>query len=145
MTRVYVDMVADLFHWGHVEFLRRSRELGDELVVGVHADSDVEAYKRRPILTMDERIRVVSACRYVDEVIARAPLVVDHAFVELHRIDVVAHGDDFSPEQLERFYRAPVELGILRTVPYTAGISTSDILERLRGHVDGRAANEGGR
>ena len=52
MTRVYVDMVADLFHYGHVEVLRQARALGDYLLVGVHADDSVLAHKRKPILTM---------------------------------------------------------------------------------------------
>ena len=36
MVRVYVDMVADLFHYGHVELLRQARALGDYLLVGIH-------------------------------------------------------------------------------------------------------------
>ena len=76
MTRVYADMVADLFHAGHVEFLRRARELGDELVVGIHSDETVAGYKRAPVMTMAERVRVVAACRHVDEVVPDAPLSV---------------------------------------------------------------------
>ncbi|HUV43590.1 MAG TPA: adenylyltransferase/cytidyltransferase family protein [Dehalococcoidales bacterium] len=65
MTRVYADMVADLFHYGHVEFLRKVRAPGDYLLVGIHSDDVVVPYKRRPILTMEERIAVVAGCRYV--------------------------------------------------------------------------------
>ncbi len=54
-------MVADLFHHGHVLFLQRARELGDYLIVGIHADDVVTSYKRRPILTMEERAK--SECR----------------------------------------------------------------------------------
>ena len=56
MGRVYVDMAADLFHYGHVAFLRRARELGDFLIVGVHSDETLASYKRWPILSMLERI-----------------------------------------------------------------------------------------
>ena len=42
MIRVYVDMVADLFHPGHVEFLRKARSFGNTLVVGIHSDDAVE-------------------------------------------------------------------------------------------------------
>ena len=73
MTRVYADMVADLFHYGHVEFLKKARELGDYLIVGIHADEILEDYKRKPILTMEERIISVAGCRYVDEVLPSAP------------------------------------------------------------------------
>jgi cytidyltransferase-like protein len=132
VTRVYVDMVADLFHAGHVEFLRRAREFGDELAVGIHSDETVAGYKRATVMTMDERIPVVAACRYVDEVIPDAPLVVSREWIDEHRIDLVVHGDDLAEEMLMLMYRAPHELGILRLVPYTAGISTSELIERVR-------------
>ena len=46
---VYVDMVADLFHLGHVEFLRKAKEHGDVLKVGIHNDETVEGSKRKPV------------------------------------------------------------------------------------------------
>jgi glycerol-3-phosphate cytidylyltransferase len=132
MTRVYVDMVADLFHSGHVAFLRRAKELGDVLVVGIHTDEVCTNYKRRPVMSMEERAAVVAACRYVDEVILDAPIVVDREWVERHEVDVVVHGDDFSDEDAQRLYPGPMEMGIFRTLPYTPGVSTSEILDRIR-------------
>jgi cytidyltransferase-like protein len=132
VTRVYVDMVADLFHYGHAEFLEQARTLGDALLVGIHSDETVKGYKREPILTMDERMRVVATCRFVDEVIADAPLSIDAGWIRRHNIDLVVHGDDLGEETLELMYGVPRELGILRLVPYTAGISTSEIIERIR-------------
>jgi cytidyltransferase-like protein len=131
MTRVYVDMVADLFHYGHADFLRQARQLGDTLIVGIHSDATVAAYKREPFLTMEERVRVVESCRYVDEVIPDAPIVVTADWIERIGIDLVLHGDDFTEEELARCYGVPIRLGIFRTVPYTTGISTSDIARRV--------------
>lgn len=132
MIRVYTDMVADLFHYGHVEFLKQVRALGDYVLVGVHSDDVVEAHKRKPILTMEERVKSVAGCRWVDEVIPDAPWMVDLALLSSHRIDIVVHGDDFSQEQIEYYYSVPLELGIFRTVPYHPGISASDIIRRCR-------------
>lgn len=132
MTRVYVDMVADLFHVGHVEMLRRARMLGDELVVGIHSDDTCADYKRRPVLTMAERVAVVAACRYVDEVVEDAPLVLDDAWIDEHHLDLVVHGDDFDEATARRFYGAAMDRGILRTLPYTPGISTTEIFRRLQ-------------
>jgi cytidyltransferase-like protein len=136
MIRVYVDMVADLFHGGHVEFLRQARALGDELVVGVHSDDTVEGYKRRPIMTMEERMAVVAGCRYVDEVLANAPLVLDKKFLTTHRVDLVVHGDDFDLSMATKLYGVAMEMEIFRTVPYTPGVSTSDLLERMRRRIE---------
>jgi len=131
MTRVYVDMVGDLFHYGHVEFLRKVRALGDYLLVGIHSDDVLVPYKRRPILTMEERIAVVASCRYVDEVLPNAPLIIDRAWIEKHDIHLVVHGDDFPREKLEYYYKVPMEMGLFRTVSYTHGISTSEIVRRI--------------
>ena len=72
-TRVYVDIVGDLFHAGHVAFFQKARQFGDTLIVGVLADDVVEGYKRAPILTLEESVAVIKACRYVDEVIVAPP------------------------------------------------------------------------
>ena len=132
MKRVYVDMVADLFHFGHVAFLKKARALGDYLLVGIHADDVVESYKRRPILSMQERVDSVSGCRYADEVLPNAPLIVSRAWIEEHDIHLVVHGDDFSRELVEHCYKVPMEMGNFQTVPYTPGISTSEIIRRCK-------------
>ncbi len=126
-------MVADLFHYGHVGMLRQAREYGDYLLVGVHADETVMSYKRRPIFSMGERVASVEGCRYVDEVVSNAPLTIDRAWIEQHNIDLVLHGDDFSSEMEELCYRVPIAMGIFRSVGYTPGISTTDLIARIRG------------
>jgi cytidyltransferase-like protein len=133
-------MVADLFHCGHVEFLKQAGAYGDVLVVGIHSDETVGSYKRPPVMTMEERVRVVCGCRYVDEVIPDAPLVVTAEWIGQHRIDLVVHGDDFDHETLMSMYRVPREMGILRVVPYTAGISTTEVIERVRRRLEDEAA-----
>ncbi len=132
MIRVYADMVADLFHYGHVEFLKQARALGDYLLVGIQGDDVVEANKRRPILTLDERVRSVAGCRWVDEVISDVPWKLDPSWIEKYRIDLVVHGDDYSSEFAESYYEVPIRLGILRMVPYTPGISTTEIIRRCK-------------
>lgn len=132
MMRVYTDMVADLFHYGHVEFLKQARVLGDYLIVGVNGDDDTTDWKRRPILTVEERVAVVAACKYVDKAIPNAPWRIDSGWIAEHDIDLVVHGDDFSEEELEFYYGVPIEMRIFRTIPYTHGISTTEIILRCK-------------
>ncbi len=132
IIRVSVDMVADLFHYGHVNFLRQAREHGDYLLVGVHADETVMSYKRRPIFSMEERVASVEGCRYVDKVVSNAPLTIDRAWIEQHDIDLILHGDDVSGEMEEFWYKIPIEMGIYRSVGYTPGISTTEIIARIK-------------
>jgi len=125
-------MVADLFHYGHMEFLRKARELGNYLIAGV-VDDDVAAQnKQKPILTMEERVASVAGCKYVDQVLPNAPWRIDSAWIIQHHIQLVVHGDDYSQEQLDDIYKVPMEMGILRTVPYTSRISTTEIIRRIR-------------
>lgn len=135
-VRVYVDVVGDLFHFGHVEIIRKAKNYGDILIVGVHSDEAVETYKRRPVMTLEERVRSVQACPYVDVVLPHAPLKVSHEWIEKHQIDVVIHGDDISEEVMNEWYEVPIELGILQLVPYTAEISTTQIIERVINRKD---------
>ena len=132
MIRVYADMVADLFHYGHMGFLKKARALGDYLLVGICAEDVLVSYKRRPILTMEERVASVAGCRYVDEVLPNAPLMVDRAWIEKYNIQLVVHGDDYSQEQQQYYYKVPIEMGIFRTVAYTQGISTTEIICRCK-------------
>jgi len=125
-------MVADLFHYGHVNFLRQASSHGDFLLVGIHADETVESYKRRPILSMEERIASVEGCKYADEVVPNAPLEITREWIEKHNIDLIMHGDDVSPEVRDRWYKVPIEMGIYKSVGYTEGISTTELISRIK-------------
>jgi len=130
---VYVDMVADLFHYGHVNFLRQAKLHGDFLLVGVHSDETVTNYKRNPILSMEERVLSVAGCRYVDEVVPNAPLEITLDWIEKHNIDLIIHGDDVAPEIRDAWYGVPIKMGIYKSVGYTSGISTTELISRIRG------------
>jgi cytidyltransferase-like protein len=130
--RVYADIVGDTLHPGHIEFFKKARAYGDYLIIGVLADEDVASYKRTPILSLEERVALVRACKYVDEVIESPPLRTTEKWLKEHKIDVVVHGDDFDQKLLMDQYGAPIRMGIFKTVPYTKGISTTEIIERVK-------------
>ena len=129
--RVYVDVVGDLVHFGHVNLFKQARRWGASLIVGVHNDSTVSSYKRRPIMNMEERINAIKDFSMVDMVIPNAPLKVSKAYLKYHQISIVVHGDDTPMDTLQLMYGDAMELGIFKTVPYTKGISTSDIIQRI--------------
>ncbi len=129
-TVVFVGMVGDMFHFGHVNMLRNARSFGDYLMVGVTPDEDAKSYKRVPIMNYEERKAVVQACKYVDEIIPE-PLHLSKEFLDEYGIDVVVHGDDMNEEALKFFYEVPMKMGLLKVLPYTPGISTSNIIQRI--------------
>ena len=141
--RVYADIAGDLLHMGHVEFFKKAKEIGDYLIIGVLSDEDIASYKRVPILTLEERVEMVAACRYVDEVIIAPPLRLTPEWILEHQIDYVVHGDDFNPDLLKDQYGASLDLGIFRSVPYTRGISTTQILQRIADRLSNEAEHCG--
>ncbi len=130
-SRVYVDMVGDLFHAGHVELLRAARRHGDWLVVGVLSDETAASYKRRPVMSLAERVAVIEACRYVDEVVVDAPDRLTREFLDEHGITTVVLGDDLPAAGAAHVYGPAVEAGIFVTVPRAGALSTTQVIERV--------------
>ena len=132
---IYADMVADLFHYGHVRFLKRIKEMypNDKLIIGIHHDDEVENYKRIPIMSLDERVEVVRACKYVDDVIPNAPVNITEEYLTKHNIDIVIHAHlEEEDERYRMMYEIPNKLNKFKRLEPTSGISTTQILERLR-------------
>ena len=142
--RVYCSVVADLLHVGHVRLLKAAKHCAEnvELIVGVCGDHSA-ARKRTPIMTLQERAEVVAACRYVDKVIEGAPYVTDISYLQNLNIDHVVHGDDLSDEQFEEFYPGLLSReGMLIKVPYSTGISTASIIQRIQRRVRDAESSE---
>ena len=105
------------------------------MIVGIHGDEACVGYKRRPILTLEERKTMVEACRYVDEVIVNSPIGISAEWMEKHQIDLVIHGDDYNETRIDEQYSIPRKMGKFKTVPYTKGISTTEIIQRIKNCV----------
>uniref|UniRef100_A0A0D3DCB5 ethanolamine-phosphate cytidylyltransferase n=1 Tax=Brassica oleracea var. oleracea TaxID=109376 RepID=A0A0D3DCB5_BRAOL len=134
---VYIAGAFDLFHAGHVEILRRARELGDFLLVGIHNDQTVSAKRggHPPIMSMQERSLSVGACRYVDEVIFGAPWEVSKNTITIFGISLVVHGtvaesDNFQRKE-ENPYAVPISMGIFQILESPLDITTSTIMGRI--------------
>ena len=131
MIRVYTDMAADMFHIGHLNLIKRAKEFGDYLIVGVHSDEDISSYKRSPVIAEEDRYEIIRSFRYVDEVIEAAPLVMSKEFIEENNIDLIIRGDDVSPELL-RQQAVPISMGIMRYLPRTENVSTTDLIKTIK-------------
>jgi len=143
--RVYCDGVFDLFHAGHVGFLKEVRRKAREefpkaeeihLIVGVISDADVLTYKRHPVVREDNRAAAVAACRWVNKIVPNAPLVLTKEFLTEHALDLVFHGDDSNQEE---FFAVPIAHGIMRYCPYdpdNTGISTTGLIATIKQRED---------
>lgn len=141
---IYVGGTFDLFHYGHARFLEQCSKYG-RVIVAINTDDFCERYKRKPVLTLGERIESVAACKWVDEVIVNigdedSGVTIDT--IKDKKVTHIAHGDDWTGdsliEQLGISQEWLDERGIsMLYVPYTKGISTSDIIGRINGDVHG--------
>lgn len=135
MIRVYIDMVADLFHVGHLNLIKQAKELGNKLIVGIHSDEDVISYKRKPVIPYYQRIEIIRCIKYVDEVIENAPLNITEDFLSKNNIDIVVHGDDIT-ESLKEQHKVAIEKNIVRYIPYTNYTSTTKIIKQIKERKD---------
>jgi len=127
---VYCNGVYDLTHMGHMDLFSFAAGHGTKLLVGVHNDEAVESYKRKPTMSHSERCETVRKCKYVDQVVPNAPLVIDEEFIREHDIDLVICSEEYdSPD--DEYYAAPRKMGILVVKPRKDGISTSELRGRL--------------
>lgn len=127
----------DLFHAGHVYLLQRCKAQCDHLTVALNSDDFATRYKKKPICTLPERKAVLGACKYVDRVVINARDEDAGATILQERADIVFHGDDWPRESLMK------QLGVnegwltrnkvsLVYLPYTPGVSTSEITKRIQ-------------
>lgn len=137
MRRVYVGGTFDLFHAGHVALLRRAKLAfpQTQVIVSLNRDEFAARYKRRPVLTLLERIEVVSACRYVDLAVVNEGDEDSRPAILGTSATHILHGTDWTDDGLKRQMGLTdawlEEHGVeMLYVPYTDGISTSEIIQR---------------
>lgn len=117
----------DLFHPGHVQLLRRARELGTRLVVGLSTDEFNALKGKRSVMCYEDRKAVLEACRYVDEVFAEERWDQKLPDAIAMGADVFVMGDDwvgkfdFMAEKCHVVYLAR-----------TPGVSSTEIRQRSR-------------
>ena len=136
MVKIYIDGIFDLFHRGHLESLKQAKFLKDNvfLSVGVISDKVAKGYKRLPIISEDDRIEIIKAIIYVDEVITDPPLVVTKEFVKENNIDIVVHGfcDDNDWDKQKDFFSWLIENNKFERINYYSKISTTDIINKIK-------------
>lgn len=146
-VRVYMDGCFDMMHYGHANALRQARALGDELVVGVVSDEEIIANKGPPVMSLDERIVMVSGVKWVDEVIPDAPYAINESFMKKlfteYNIDYIIHGDDpcLLPDGSDA-YELAKKAGRYKQIKRTEGVSSTDIVGRMLLCVRDRPSNE---
>lgn len=134
---VYTGGTFDLVHSGHVNFLRRCAEIG-HVTVALNTDEFIEAYKgKRPIMSYAEREAILLGLRYVERVIPNVGGADSRIAIELVKPDMVIIGSDWARKDyytqmgFDQNWLDDREIGLCY-IPYTKGISTTDLKGRLK-------------
>jgi choline-phosphate cytidylyltransferase len=139
-VRIYADGIFDLFHYGHAKMLEQAKLAfpSTYLMVGVCNDEDANKYKKKTILTYEERCESVRHCKWVDEIIYDAPWIITKDFIDKYNIDFVAHDEALYPlsdtsnhTYIMDVYDEVKQLNKFLVTHRTIGVSTTEIIERI--------------
>lgn len=140
MNIVYTGGTFDLFHSGHVNLLRRCKEIAGEngkVIVSLNTSSFVEKFKgKSPVCSDEERKVVLESCKYVDEVIYNIGGQDSKIAIELVMPNYIVVGSDwakkdyYSQMQFTQEWLDERKIGLIY-IPYTNEISSTDIKKRM--------------
>jgi rfaE bifunctional protein nucleotidyltransferase chain/domain len=130
---VTTNGVFDVLHVGHARYLQAARALGDLLVVGINTDAGTRRLKgpERPFVLEDERAELIAALGCVDYV----TLFDEHtpeAWLAAIRTDIHTKGGDYDPAALPETVIVERGGGRVVTLPFVAGRSTTNLVDRIR-------------
>lgn len=136
---VFANGCFDVLHLGHIHLLRKAKEEGDFLVVGLNSDRSVKRLKgvTRPIFTERERKVLLGAIKYVDAVVVFDDLTPLN-IVKKIRPNVIVKGGDYGStvvvgQEFVESYGGKVVL-----VKYLTGHSTSKVISQVYKQYSGR-------
>ena len=129
----YTTGVYDMFHIGHLNILRRAKDLCGYLIVGVSTDQCVEEYKfHKPVVPYEQRAAIVAAIKYVDEVVPQSTMD-KLEFLKNRHFDVMFHGDEWKGTDLYNKYEKEfAQYGArIEYLSHTEGISSSILRTKI--------------
>ena len=127
-TRVYIGGVFDLFHVGHLRLLKKAKELGDILIVGLLNDNACKNWKREPIISYKQRFEIIK--EFADVVLEQEDVdETKNEFIDSFNPDIIIHGSDKKPFSWNWAKKNKKKVIML---PYTKEVSTTKIIEKIK-------------
>ena len=129
----YTTGTFDMFHIGHLNILRKAKEFCYYLIVGVSTDELVKSYKHKaPIIPYNERIAIIEAIKYVDEVVPQENRNKLEAFNKL-KFDIMFVGDDWKGSPIFEDVEKKLKENNVKVIyfPYTKHISSTLLRSKL--------------
>ena len=128
MKRVITYGTFDLFHIGHLKLLKRARELGDYLIVGVSTDEFNKLKGKKSVFPFEERKEIIESIKFVDKVIDENKWEQKIDDIKKYNIDIFVIGDDWKGKF--DFLKDYCEVVYL---PRTENISSTFLKKKIKG------------
>src|SRR6266849_8090740 len=130
---VFTNGVFDILHVGHVRYLEQARALGDALVVAINSDASVGELKGagRPLINEGERAEILAALRAVSYVSVFDDVSPRSLIADLLP-DVLVKGGDYALDEIHGREQVEAAGGRVVSLPFVEGVSSSDIIERMK-------------
>ena len=130
---VFTNGCFDIIHSGHLDLLKEARSYGDKLIVGLNSDKSVRNLKGpdRPVIEQSERKKILSALKFVDEVIIfneENPL----KLIKKVKPKILVKGSDYKKDQVIGGKFVESYGGEIKLIKLTKGKSSSKIINKLR-------------
>ena len=130
---VFTNGCFDILHVGHVSYLRKAKELGDVLVVGVNDDFSVKRLKgnERPVNCLEDRLQMLEALQFVDYVL---PFGEDTPIELIKKVipDVLVKGGDYKIDDIVGADFVRDNGGEVMVLPFVDGKSTTDTITKIK-------------
>jgi len=130
---VFTNGVFDLFHAGHLDSLQRAKAEGDVLIVGVNSDESVRRLKGpgRPVLPLDQRMRVLAALQFVNAVV---PFDEDTPaeVIAVVEPDVLVKGGHYKIHEIVGHELVQARGGRVLSLPLLPERSSTDLIEQIK-------------
>ena len=129
---VYAYVVADLLHTGHLLYLENAKALGDKLVVGVLTNEATMEKKPKPVMTFNERLRLVQSLKCVDCAVIQAEYSPINN-IKAIKPDILIESASHTEEDLNETYKVTKSLNIrVVKMPYYSEQSSTKIKEKIK-------------
>ena len=129
---VFTNGCFDILHLGHIDYLSKSADEGDVLIIGLNSDESVRTIKgkNRPVMDEKSRSNLLASLRFVDAVV----LFDENTPYELIKLiipDVLIKGSDYSINEIVGSDIVINNGGEVKTVEFLPGYSTTDVINKI--------------
>jgi len=130
---VFTNGCFDLIHIGHISYLRKAKQMGDFLWVGLNSDESVRRLKgeKRPIISQNDRVEILASLRFIDYL-----TIFDQdtpfELIKLIKPDILVKGADYKGKTIIGADIVNRAGGIVKLIDFVEGKSTSTIIDKIK-------------